>query len=319
MTTDLEELRATRSLLRIVMVGGTIVGVVLGIILGVLTSIAVVRQLGGLTDQMQERTETVATAAQQVASSSASVAATSSEQASAVDAGTKAISEVNAHVKENADRARNARGISQASREAAEQSAAELADLQTAMQASVVAAGNITKIIKSIDEIAFQTNLLALNAAVEAARAGEAGAGFAVVAEEVRNLAQRSATAARETASRIEDAATKSAQGAQLADKVNESLNRMLENTRTVDTLIVGIADASAQQASRIDQAVDAMRSIDRLTQSNAASAEETAASARALEEEAAELRRELDSLLKGAGSADEPTFAESQVAPLAV
>jgi methyl-accepting chemotaxis protein len=182
----------------------------------------------------------------------------------------------------------------------AEESATEIGELQSAMHASVDAAASITKIIKSIDEIAFQTNLLALNAAIEAARAGEAGSGFAVVADEVRRLAQRSATAARETAARIEDAATKSGHSAKLADRVGQSLQRVLDNTRVVDGLIGGIADASAEQASRIQQAVASIEQVDRLTQSNAASAQQTAASARELQTEANSLRRELNTILEG-------------------
>lgn len=295
---DLAALSANRATLQSLMIGGTIVGIGLGIFLGWLTSNAVVRHLRSLTTRMQDRTTAVASAAQQVSGSSASVASTSSEQAAAIEASSDSISRVNDRVKENAARAREAREVSQKSRAFAEESAAEIAELQGAMHESVTAAGNITKIIKSIDEIAFQTNLLALNAAVEAARAGESGAGFAVVAEEVRNLAQRSAMAARETAAKIEDAAAKSTRSADLADRVGESLRRVLENTRTVDGLVGQIADASVQQATGLEQAVASMERIDRLTQANAASAQQTAAAAHALDDEAGQLRRELDAVL---------------------
>ncbi len=295
---DLAELSANRATLQSLMIGGTIVGIGLGIFLGWLTSNAVVRHLRSLTTRMQDRTTAVAAAAQQVSGSSASVASTSSEQAAAIEASSDSIGRVNDQVKENAARAREARDVSQKSRAFAEKSATEIAELQGAMHESVTAAGNITKIIKSIDEIAFQTNLLALNAAVEAARAGESGAGFAVVAEEVRHLAQRSAMAARETAAKIEDAAAKSARSADLADRVGESLRRVLENTRTVDGLVGQIADASVQQATGLEQAVTSMERIDRLTQANAASAQQTAAAAHALDDEAGQLRRELDAVL---------------------
>jgi methyl-accepting chemotaxis protein len=190
------------------------------------------------------------------------------------------------------------------------------------MHASVAAAGNITKIIKSIDEIAFQTNLLALNAAVEAARAGEAGAGFAVVADEVRSLAHRSAAAARETADKIEDAASKSARSAELADRVGASLQRVLENTRTVDALVSRITDASVEQAAGLEQAVSSMERIDRLTQANASSAQQTAASAHELNEEAGQLRRELRAVLDSRAQATAdvalPTEDETANSPLA-
>ncbi len=297
---DLQELERERDQLRNLMAAGTILGVALGIFFGWRTSRAVVIHLRDLTRRMQDRTLVVASAANQVSSSSASVASTCSEQAAAAEASSSALMQVSAQVKDNAQRAQQAREASHASRGVAEASSGEIGELQAAMHESVAAAGNITKIIKSIDEIAFQTNLLALNAAIEAARAGEAGAGFAVVAEEVRALAQRSAHAARETAGKIEHAAEKSGRSAELAERVGRSLTDVLENTRKVDALIGQIAEASSEQAVGLQQAVNAMSQIDQLTQSNAASAQETASSAHALNEEAGQLRLELTQLLGG-------------------
>lgn len=282
-----------------IMLIGTVAGILLGGIFGALTSTAVVRHLAVLTGRMKDRTVAIASAANQVSSSSASVATTSSEQAAAIESSGAAIAQVNARVKENADRAGKARAVSQTSRTAAEESAAEISELQAAMTASVAASANITKIVKSIDEIAFQTNLLALNAAVEAARAGESGAGFAVVADEVRSLAQRSAQAARETADKIEDATAKNARGAELANRVGDTLRRVLENTRTVDALVREIAEASAEQSAGLEQTVASMQKVDHLTQSNAAAAEETAAAAHALDEQAERMRDELGAMLE--------------------
>jgi hypothetical protein len=139
------------------------------------------------------------------------------------------------------------------------------------------ASANIAAINKTIEEIAFQTNILALNAAVEAARAGEAGAGFAVVAEEVRALAQRSATAAKETASKIEDSIRKSEHGALMSQRVSGNLTEILDKVLKLDLLVKDITSGSKEQAEGIIQVNQAINQLDKVTQENAATAEETA------------------------------------------
>jgi methyl-accepting chemotaxis protein len=131
---------------------------------------------------------------------------------------------------------------------------AEMNAMSRSMDAIKGSSDNIAKIIKTIDEIAFQTNILALNAAVEAARAGEAGMGFAVVADEVRNLAQRSATAARETADKIEDSIRKSQEGVTISGRVSASLQEILTKARQVDDLVAEIASASKEQSPGVEQ-----------------------------------------------------------------
>jgi len=157
---------------------------------------------------------------------------------------------------------------------------------------------NAAKIIKTIDEIAFQTNILALNAAVEAARAGEAGAGFAVVAEEVRSLAQRSATAAKETAATIEETVHMSERGVALCERVATGFTEILKKARSVDELVGEIATASREQNEGIGQINTAVRDMDNVTQTNAAAAEESAAAAEELNAQALTLKDCVNQLL---------------------
>jgi len=165
-----------------------------------------------------------------------------------------------------------------------------------------VSSTEVAKIVKTIDEIAFQTNILALNAAVEAARAGEAGMGFAVVAEEVRNLAQRSALAAKETADKIDAALTRSDKGARISEEVSRNLNGIIDQVRELDRLISEIATASGEQSQGIEQVNTAVGQIDKVTQSNAAAAEESASASEELNAQASELNALVGNLLKLVG-----------------
>jgi methyl-accepting chemotaxis protein len=169
--------------------------------------------------------------------------------------------------------------------------------MQTAMQAITTSSADISKILKTIDEISFQTNILALNAAVEAARAGEAGAGFAVVADEVRALAQRSALAAKETAAKIDDSVAKSQQGAQISTEVAKSFEIIQQQVLQLDQLVGEIATASNEQSQGINQVTIAVSQMDRITQSNAASAEETSAASQDLNAQAGVLSDAVQSL----------------------
>jgi len=178
--------------------------------------------------------------------------------------------------------------------------------LRDAMSGIKSASEDITKILKTIDDIAFQTNVLALNAAVEAARAGEAGLGFAVVAEEVRNLAQRSAQAARETADKIEGSVAKSHVGVEITAEVSTSFTEIQTRVRQLDQLIGEIARASSEQQQGISQVTTAVAEMDKVTQQNAASAEESASAALQLNKQSGNLKdtvAELACLVRGSAT----------------
>ena len=232
--------------------------------------------------QMAERLGLAATALTELSSSvtrsSQTVAEGSSSQAAALEETSASIEEISSMTKRNADSSNRAKTIATQTRTAGDTGAADMEAMNDAMTAIKSSSGNIGKIIKTIDEIAFQTNILALNAAVEAARAGEAGLGFAVVAEEVRSLAQRSAQAARETAEKIEDSIHKSEHGATISNKVGASLKVIVTRAREVDELVGEIAAASSEQSQGLAQVLTAVTQMDSVTQTNAASAQESAA-----------------------------------------
>ena len=212
-----------------------------------------------------------------------------------------------AMTKRNAENARQANDIAKEAREAANKGVGDMQTMAAAMEAIKVSSDDIAKIIKTIDEIAFQTNILALNAAVEAARAGEAGMGFAVVADEVRNLAQRSAQAAKETAGKIEGAITRTGQGVEISGKVGAVLNDIMTKVRQVDELVTEVAGASREQTDGITQINSAVGQMDKVTQSNAASAEETAAAAEELNSQAEIMKQSVAELLALVGGKKQP------------
>ena len=233
----------------------------------------------------------IASASVQIATSSQKLAEGANQQAVSLEQSSASLEEMSSMTKRNAESAAEAKTIATQTRVAAETGQSDMAEMKAAVDAIETSSSEISKIIKTIDEIAFQTNILALNAAVEAARAGEAGAGFAVVADEVRSLAQRSAVAAKETADKIDDATARSAQGVEISGRVAAGLQQILAKAREVDQLVSEIATASNEQSEGIGQINMAISQMDKVTQSNAASAEETASAAEELNAQSEELR----------------------------
>jgi len=302
----------------------------LGLIIGTLTALVLAcglafliiqntaRILNRVTDTLATGAAQVAMAATQVTSSSQSLAEGASEQAASVEETSSSLEETASMTKRNAENAEKANDFGKQARGAAEKGAGDMQTMSTAMQSIKTSSDEVAKIIKTIDEIAFQTNILALNAAVEAARAGEAGMGFAVVADEVRNLAQRSAQAAKETAAKIEGAISSTAQGVEVSGKVAEALDVIVSRVRQVDELVTEVASASKEQTSGITQINVAVGQMDKVTQSNAASAEECAAAAEELNAQAESMREavgELTKLVSGSATVAAKPVASNRVA----
>jgi methyl-accepting chemotaxis protein len=295
--------------------------IVVGLIIAIYLARAITRQLARVVEDLNGSAAEVASAAGQITASSQTLAEGASEQAASLEETGASLEEMTSMVNRNAASAQQAKDFSTQTRAAADNGAADVELMRQSMAAIKASSDDVAKIIKSIDEIAFQTNILALNAAVEAARAGEAGAGFAVVADEVRNLAQRSANAARETAGKIADAISKTAQGVQVSGKVAEGLHQIIDKARRVDDLVGEIALACKEQAQGIGQINKAVIQMDKVTQSNAASAEETASAAEELNAQALNQKQALGQLVILIDGAKEAAVSEisSEAKPVTV
>jgi len=276
-----------------------LIGTVCAMLLGVYVARSIAVKLRSVAADLDGCSDQTASVATQIATTSQNVASSASEQASSLEETSAALEELSGTTAQNAERAHSATARAAAARTSAEHGTGQMQELQTAMNSIQESSAEITKIVKTIDEIAFQTNLLALNAAVEAARAGEAGAGFAVVADEVRSLAHRSAAAAKETTALVENARNRSQRGAKLAAEVGKNLDEILKETRTVDSLVAGIASASAEQNTGVDQIKKAASQLDQLVQSNAANAEENASAAEELQGQTVSMHEMVGSLLQ--------------------
>ena len=245
---------------------------------------------------VREAAESVTTGAEEITKGNEDLSQRTSEQASSLEETSSAMEEMTATVKQNADNAKQANQLAIAARDVANKGGAVTTKAVEAMGEINKSSRKIAEIITVIDEIAFQTNLLALNAAVEAARAGEHGRGFAVVAAEVRNLAQRSATAAKEIKGLIKESIQRVTDGSELVDQSGKTLAEIVGSVKRVTDIIAEITAASQEQSSGIDQVNKAIMEMDQTTQQNAALVEEATSASQSMQGQAQALMHQVGS-----------------------
>ncbi|MFA6069393.1 MAG: methyl-accepting chemotaxis protein [Janthinobacterium sp.] len=243
-----------------------------------------------IVTEVRGGTQAIATASRQIASGNIDLSARTEQQASSLEETASSMEELTAAVKQNADNALAARSLASAASSVAVKGGAVVSEVVQTMGSINASSRKIADIIGVIDGIAFQTNILALNAAVEAARAGEQGRGFAVVATEVRNLAQRSASAAKEIKGLIDDSVDKVGAGSKLVDQAGATMQEVVDSVQRLSAIIGEITDASEEQRLGIEQVNEAISQMDQVTQQNAALVEEAAAAANAMQDQAAQL-----------------------------
>ena len=284
---------------------GTIIAMILGK--------QMINIINKISSQLAESSKNVTSYANQFSSSSHQLAEGATEQAAAVEETSASLEEISSMTKQNSETTDHANTIMQSSNEIMNKADSSMADLTLSMKKISEASEKTSKVIKTIDEIAFQTNLLALNAAVEAARAGEAGAGFAVVADEVRSLAMRAADAARDTSTLIDGTGAIVTEGEKLVTVTSEEFNNARNSTKEIETLFAEINVASKEQFEGISQITRGVTEIDTMTQVMAATAEESDSGAYELKANAIkldELVQELNQLVTGEVSQESTDIA---------
>ncbi|MGH8853703.1 MAG: methyl-accepting chemotaxis protein [Telluria sp.] len=267
--------------------------------------------------EVRSGTEAIVSASQQIAMGNLDLSSRTEQQASSLEETASSMEELTSTVRQNADSARQANTLAQSASEIAVRGGDVVSQVVTTMESINASSRQIGDIIAVIDSIAFQTNILALNAAVEAARAGEQGRGFAVVASEVRNLAQRSAGAAKEIRTLITDSVAKVDAGGRLVNQAGSTMQEIVQGITRVTDIMSEIASASAEQTVGIEQVNEAISQMDSVTQQNAALVEEAAAAAASLQDQAASLAQLVSTFtVDTAGTSQQRRVASRQTAP---
>jgi methyl-accepting chemotaxis protein len=297
-----DELLNSAGRLKYIITAIGLTAIVLGLLIAFLIVRELVTSLTGIAKNINEGTEQVANAAGQLSSTSHILSEGAGDQAASLEETTSSLEEMSTMTKQNAEHAIEADNLMKEANLMVSLANETMSQLSTSMDDISKASQETHKVVKTIDEIAFQTNLLALNAAVEAARAGDAGAGFAVVAEEVRNLALRSADAAKNTAQLIEGTVNKVKDGSVLVRKTSDAFAAVASGSSKVGELVEEIAAASNEQARGVEQINTTMAQIDKITQQNAANAEESAASSEELSAQSQQMKHVVDKLLAKVG-----------------
>ncbi|MCD7896999.1 MAG: methyl-accepting chemotaxis protein [Planctomycetaceae bacterium] len=282
----------------IVMVVVSAIGIIVGAALAVYVISGIIRRLNGIIASLGDSSTQVNQAAAQISDSSQTLAEGSTEQAASLEETSSALEQMASMTRQNADNANKTNDTMTYTGKLFQEGSGYMTSMNESMEEISESSEKIRNIIKTIEDIAFQTNLLALNAAIEAARAGEAGKGFAVVADEVRNLAQRSAQAARDTTQLIESTVDRVKNGTEVAKALNNSFSGIQESATNVTRLVSEISAATNEQAQGVDQVNTAVAQMDKVTQSNAATAEEAASAAEELSAQSAALKNMVGDLI---------------------